>query len=132
MMRYVTEVEILPKEIADLRQAVGWNRMERELNHPLLKDYFRIGCYKDEQLIGFLSVVSNGVTDAYIQDVMVHPTYQGQRIGTELMNRAIHKIKEEGIYMISVIYGEEQLRTFYERFGFYTLLAGQMESRRNL
>lgn len=118
---------IKPKDISDLRQSVGWNRMDNELCNPLLKDDFRISCYEENQLIGFLSVVSNGVTDAYIQDVIVHPNYQNQGIGTKLMNMAINKIKEKGIYMISVIYGEESLRSYYEKFGFFTMLSGQME-----
>ena len=45
------------------------------------------------------------------------------------MNRAINRLKADHIYMISVIYGEEELRPFYERFGFYTMLCGQMETR---
>jgi predicted GNAT family N-acyltransferase len=44
------------------------------------------------------------------------------------MNKAISYIKEKEIYMISVIYGEEELRSFYERFGFYTMLCGQIET----
>lgn len=64
----------------------------------------------------------------FTQDLMVRPDYQNKGIGTELMNKAISHIKEKGIYMISVIYGEEGLKGFYERFGFYTMLCGQMET----
>lgn len=73
-------------------------------------------------------MISNGVLDAYIQDLIVRPDYQNKGIGTELMNKAISYIKEKGIYMISVIYGEKELRSFYERFGFYTMLCGQIET----
>ena len=103
--------------------------MEAELGNPALRDYLQIACYDGDELVGFLDVVSNGVTDAYIQDVMVRPDYQGKGIGTELMNRAIQRLKAGHIYMISVIYGEEELRPFYEKFGFYTMLCGQMETR---
>jgi GNAT superfamily N-acetyltransferase len=71
--------------------------------------------------------VSNGVTDAYIQDLMVHPDYQGQGIGTELMNRMIAYLKTHHIYMISVIY-EPALSSFYRRFGFFEMLSGQLET----
>ena len=103
--------------------------MEAELRNPALRDYLTIACYDGDELVGFLDVVSNGVTDAYIQDVMVRPDYQGRGIGTELMNRAMERLKNDRIYMISVIYGEESLRPFYERFGFCTMLCGQMETR---
>ncbi len=71
--------------------------------------------------------MSNGVTDAYIQDLIVCPDYQGKGLGTDLMNQMIQCLKEKRIYMISVVY-EESLKPFYERFGFYNMLCGQMET----
>lgn len=127
-MDYILNKKIPVLTLADLRQSVSWNRMEKELENPKLQDFLSIACYDNSDLIGYVSVVSNGVTDAYIQDLMVRPDHQNKGIGTELMNRAISYIKKNGIYMISVIYGEEELRSFYERFGFYTMLCGQIET----
>lgn len=129
MLQYVMNPDASAESIAALRRSVGWGGMEEELRDPALRDYLRLACYDGDTLAGFLAVVSNGVTDAYIQDVMVRPEYQGRGIGTELMNRAIDRLKADRIYMISVIYGEEALRPFYEKFGFYTMLCGQMETR---
>jgi len=69
------------------------------------------------------------VTDAYIQDVMVHPAYQHQGIGTQMMERVLARLEELGMYMVSVVYGEAALAPFYERFGFCTMLCGQRELR---
>lgn len=129
MLEYKMNPQVSPADIAALRRSVGWGGMETELKNPALRDYLRIACYDGDKLAGFLAVVSNGVTDAYIQDVMVRPDYQGKGIGRSLMNRAIERLKADHIYMISVIYGEEELRPFYEKFGFYTMLCGQMEAR---
>lgn len=41
--------------------------------------------------------------------------------------KLIEYLKEKHIYMISVVY-EESLKPFYERFGFYNMLCGQMET----
>lgn len=125
---YRVNEKVSASSLADLRQSVGWNRMEQELGNPKLKDFLTISCYDASELIGYVDVVSNGVMDAYIQDLIVRPDYQNKGIGTELMNKAISCIKEKGIYMISVIYGEEELRSFYEKFGFYTMLCGQLET----
>ncbi len=128
-MEFILDNRIPPHEIADLRESVGWNRMERSLSSAMMNNLFEIGCYAEGELIGYLCVVSNNVTDTYIQDLMVAPEYQGQGIGTEMMNHAIERIRELDIYMISVIYGDEKLRGFYEKFGFYTMLCGQMPAK---
>ncbi len=126
-MTYQYNAKVSVKALADLREAVRWNRMEREYSNPLLISFYHIAVYEADKLIGYIDCVSNGVTDAYIQDLMVHPDYQGKGIGTELMTQMVAYLKEKHIYMISVVY-EESLKPFYERFGFYTMLCGQMET----
>ena len=124
---YKFNEKVSVKALADLRESVGWNRMDREYQNPLMTSYYHIAVYEKEKLIGYIDSVSNGVTDAYIQDLMVCPDHQGKGIGTDLMNKMIEYLKEKRIYMISVVY-EERLKPFYERFGFYNMLCGQMET----
>lgn len=128
-MIYEYNKDVPVKALADLREAVGWNRMEKEYGDPNMSSYFHIAAYEDGKLAGFIDSVSNGVTDAYIQDLMVSPFFQGKGIGTELMNRMISCLRERHIYMISVVF-EEALKPFYRRFGFYDMLCGQMEAYR--
>ena len=133
IIKYNEKVDV--KELCDLRQAVGWNRMEKELSNSRLQSFYHISVYegedREQKLVGFVDCVSNGVTDAYIQDLMVHPDFQGKGIGTELMNKMIEHLKEAGIYMISVLYDEE-LKGFYSRFGFNNMLCGQLETYASL
>lgn len=126
-MIYKFNEKVSVKALADLRESVGWNRMEREYTNPLMTSYYHIAVYEDDKLIGYIDSVSNGVTDAYIQDLMVCPDYQVKGIGTALMDKMIEYLKEKRIYMISVVY-EEGLKPFYERFGFYNMLCGQLET----
>ena len=126
-MIYKYNEPVSAKELSDLREAVGWNRMEKEYENPLMTSYYHIAVYENEELVGYVDCVSNGVTDAYIQDLMVHPDYQGKGVGTELMNKMIKYLKEKRIYIISVVF-EERLKPFYDRFGFYNMLCGQMET----
>lgn len=128
-MRYEYNEKVKVEDITDLRAAVGWPRMEADYRNETISNYYHIACYKNNFLIGYGEIISNGVTDGYIQDVMVHPGYQGRGIGTEIINRCISFLKKNDIYMISVIYGEEKLKAFYEKFGFSTMLCGQMETR---
>ena len=126
-MIYVCNEAVSVKELADLRESIGWNRMENEYKNPLLTSYYHIAVYEKEVLIGYIDCVSNGVTDAYIQDLMVHPDYQRRGVGTDLMKKMIDYLKKKHIYMISVVF-EENLKPFYEKFGFFNMLCGQMET----
>lgn len=126
-MIYKYNETVSAKALSDLRESVGWNRMENEYRNPLLTSYYHIAVYEKQALVGYIDCVSNGVTDAYIQDLMVHPEYQGKGIGTALMNKMIECLKEKRIYMISVVF-EESLKPFYEKFGFFNMLCGQMET----
>ena len=126
-MVYRYNEAVSAKALSDLRESVGWNRMEDEYNNPLMTSYYHIAVYEDDKMVGYIDSVSNGVTDAYIQDLMVHPDYQGKGLGTELMNQMIAYLKENRIYIISVVF-EESLKPFYDRFGFSSMFCGQMET----
>ena len=128
-MIYKYNEQVSVESLSSLRESVGWNRMEKELNNPKLTSYYHIAAYDEDNLVGFIDCISNGVTDAYIQDLIVHPDFQGKGLGSELMNKMIEYLKKAGIYMISVLY-DEDLKDFYARFGFYNLLCGQMETYR--
>ena len=117
---YISYVEIgivEAEDIANLRSLVGWNRMKKEYENLLMDSYYHIAVYSDNCLIGYIDSVSNKVTDAYIQDLMVHPDYQHMGIATNLMNRMIEYLKGNMIFMISVIY-DKKLKPFYDKFGF--------------
>ncbi len=128
-MRYEFDVPVSAAALADLRQSIGWNRMEADLADERLHNAFHLCCFDADRLIAYVSVVSNGVTDAYIQDLMVHPEYQRQGIGQQLMQRTLARLRADGIYMVSIIYGDAELQRYYEAHGFTTMLCGQMELR---
>ena len=128
MLRYEINGHVGAQSISELRKAVGWNGMLRSLSDVRMTSFVHIAVYDDDKLVGYADSVSNGVTDAYIQDVAVLPQYQGKGIGSELMRKMIAEISERGVYMISVVY-EPSLSGFYQRFGFYEMLSGQLETR---
>ena len=128
MLRYEINGRVGAAELCELRKAVGWNGMLRSLSDERMTSFVHVAVYDDNKLVGYADSVSNGVTDAYIQDVAVLPQYQGRGIGSELMRKMIAEISERGVYMISVVY-EPSLSGFYRRFGFYEMLSGQLETR---
>ena len=129
MVNYYLNKKMDAMQLSELRKFVGWNTMESSLNNPKLQCFLSVSAYEGDRLVGYVEVVSNGVTDAYIQDLMVYPEMQNQGFGTQMMSMVIKEIRERNIYMLSVIYGEEKLKEDYERFGFFSMLCGQMQLR---
>lgn len=65
------------------------------------------------QVVGFITAVSDGILSAYIPLLEVLPTYKNQGIGKELMNRMLQEL--ETIYMIDLCCDDE-LVSYYEKF----------------
>ena len=99
MVKYYLNKKIDVMQLSELCKFVGWNSMESSLNNPKLQCFLSVSAYEGDKLIGYVEVISNGITDAYIQDLMVHPEMQNQGIGTQMMNMVIKEIKERDIYI---------------------------------
>lgn len=65
-------------------------------------------------VVGYVSVVSDGVLFAYIASLEVLPAYQGRGIGSELMRRMFARLRDR--YAIDLLCDPE-LPPFYARLG---------------
>lgn len=65
-------------------------------------------------VVGFITAISDGVSCAYIPHLEVLPAYQGQGIGSELMRRMLDRLRK--LYMIDLICDPE-VQPFYEQLG---------------
>ncbi len=90
---------------------------ERNVRAMLDHCYAIITAWADEQLIGTVEVVSDGVNYAHIDGLVVHPAYRGSGIGSLLMLRALQSIESLDLHFVQLIPipGRE---SFFERFGF--------------
>jgi chloramphenicol 3-O phosphotransferase len=118
---------IQEQEIEALRVAVGWDRSAGTYDRILPNTYTHFSIRQDGTLIGFLNVISDGIADAFLVDLMIHPAYQGTGLGTALVQRAIHDLQQDGIRCVEVIF-EPRLESFYRKFGFFMLRAGIIDS----
>ena len=57
MIRYEFDATVSPADIADLRQAVGWNRIERDLSDPLLTTTLQLCAFDENHLIGYFGLI---------------------------------------------------------------------------
>ena len=81
------------------------------------------------RVVGFVTVVGDGVLSAFVPLLEVLPSYQGRGIGTELVRRALELAGNR--YMVDVTC-DEDLVPFYERFGMTRLVGMGMRNRRAL
>lgn len=72
-----------PQEIEDLRSAVGWDRCEGTYEHILQRHYaYYTARTGDGKLVGYMSVLSDGIADAFLLDLMVHPEHRKNGLGS--------------------------------------------------
>lgn len=71
--------------------------------------------------VGMGRTISDGVSDAYIQDLVVLRQYRRCRIGVEIVRHLIDLCAEDGIGWIGLI-AEPGSDPFYERIGFQPMI----------
>ncbi|KKK46242.1 hypothetical protein LCGC14_3164180 [marine sediment metagenome] len=75
-----------------------------------------ITAWDGEKAVGTVTVYSDGVNSAIIDDLVVHPNYRSQGIGSTLIKSALDRILSLGLTVqLYPIPGRE---SFFARFGF--------------
>ena len=93
----INYIERIPTaaEFNMLTELVGWGTRKNNIVEEALKNTLYSLCvYNDDKLIGYGRIIGDKTIFLYIQDIMVIPEYQGQKIGTEIMNKVIEKVKK--------------------------------------
>ncbi len=68
-------------------------------------------------------MVGPGIEHGYLEDIIVHPSYQGKGIGNALVKRLMQEAEDRGISIVTVTF-EENNRDFYEGCGFTSCPGG--------
>lgn len=95
---------------------VGWpNPPSKEIFYKLLnQSYTSVVAIHENNVVGFVTAISDGVLSAYLPLLEVLPEYQSSGIGSELVKRIKKELKH--LYMIDVIC-DENLVSYYEKLG---------------
>jgi len=108
-------------ELEQLLEAVGWSRrpvrrVRKALSHSLLK----VGLWRHDprvpRLVGFARCTGDGVLEATVWDVAVHPLYQGNGLGQQLMTYVLEALQEMGTERVS-LFADPGVVSFYQRQG---------------
>lgn len=109
-------------EIVELYRAGGWWKDEydpAEIPRLINGSFaFVVAAEKKSgRAVGMGRAISDGVSDAYIQDLVVDPRYRGKDMGTEMVMALVRTCKEAGITWIALI-AEPGSEPFYLPLGF--------------
>ena len=124
------QVTTAPVEaIIELYKAGGWwsgSRRARRVIPDMIRGSFCFMLARDgsRRIIAMARVISDGASDAYIQDVVVLENYRHHGIGRELIRRLTRFCVERGIEWIGLV-AEPGTQEFYNSLGF-----GELEGYR--
>lgn len=121
-MEYVyKEGKQIDKEsLKSLYEDVEWFAYTKDLDQlaeAVAHSLYVLSIWDNDELIGLIRVVGDGLTIIYIQDILVLKCRQNQGIASELMRRVMEKFCE---VRQKVLLTEEaaDVRHFYEKNGF--------------
>ena len=115
------------KEIEDLREVVGWDRFENKYDRILPNSYTHFSVRDEDRLIAFVNVISDGIGNAFLVDLIVDPEFQRQGLGRRLVQRAVSELTADGIKSIEAIF-QRRHRGFYRKCGFHIVDAGIIDN----
>ena len=109
------------KDYWDLFQTTGWNDeynfTQQDLEKAIKNSWYSNSIYDSNKLIGFGRVIADGVHHALIVDLIIHPDYQDQGLGSKLLDRLVTKCTNSKIRDIQLFAAKDKFE-FYEKFGF--------------
>jgi spermidine synthase len=110
------------KDLKQLYEQAGWWESPPVGETDFLKQVVEnctlfAGAFDEKKMIGMGRALSDGVSDAYIQDVTVLKPYRGKGIGQGIIQMLIKELKQKGVDWIGLI-AEPGTSTFYENLGF--------------
>ena len=75
-----------------------------------------ISAWDQELLIGFARATSDGIYRATIWDVVIHPDYQGNGLGSKLIETVLNHPRMQKVERVYLMTTHQQ--KFYEKIGF--------------
>ena len=132
-MREAVEYEAVTsaplEEIVELYKSAGWwqeSSEARDAIPPMIRGSFcfMVARSLEGRIVGMARVISDGYSDAYIQDVVVLPNYRGGGVGRELVRRLTQVCVARKISWVGLV-AEPGTQGIYEDLGFGPLVGYQ-------
>ncbi|KPV55477.1 GCN5 family acetyltransferase [Paenibacillus sp. A3] len=111
--------ELQPDVIYALLQTSYWAaHRSKETVLRSLENSLCFGLYHGEAQVGFMRVVTDYATFAWVCDVIVHPDHRGQGLGKSLMQ---FLVEYPAVQDTRMVLGTRDAHGLYEQYGFERL-----------
>jgi GNAT superfamily N-acetyltransferase len=117
MITFSEQRDITIEQILPIYQANNWSSAQKPkiLHQALLNSHSLVSAWDGERLVGIGNAISDGFLVVYYPHLLVHPDYQGQGIGKQIL--AILKKRYEDFHM-HILVADFEAIAFYEKCGF--------------
>lgn len=108
-----------PARVCALYREAGWIKpgADDSFVEEMIRNSFAIACAFDgARLIGMMRALSDGVSDAYLLDLVVDPVYRRRGIGKKLLDFLTQHMASLGVDWILCV-GAPGTESFYRRTG---------------
>lgn len=124
---FVEKPKLNAAALTSLRKAVGWEGDLERVQKTIGRSYYWVAGFAEEKLIAYVEVISDGLDDAYIRNLIVHPDYQRRGIGRKLLEMVLSRVKADRIKTVNVLF-EPGLEPFYRKAGFKIISGGLIDN----
>jgi len=120
--RFIFSAEIPDSQaVFELFLTTGWNDAYRitadGFMETIRNSWYCCSVYFDGRLVGFGRMICDGILHALILDMIVHPDFQGQGVGREILHDLVEKCRQHGIRDIQ-LFSAKGKAGFYRKMGF--------------
>ncbi len=122
-LKFSKSRRICRQQLKQLYQEAGWwkendrKREKRVLSGIVRNSFCLITVFSEKELIGMGRAISDGTSDAYIQDIFVREKYRGQGIGAAIVRMLTEELKKKEIGWIGLI-AKPGSENFYNKLNF--------------
>lgn len=125
---YLEGIDISSDSLVSLYSDAGWKAYTSQpeiLKQAIQNSFYVLTAWENETLVGLIRVVGDGLTIAYIQDILVLRAYKRKGIGRMLMTSTLEKIRNIR-QKVLLTDDNPETRGFYEALGFRPCDDGKM------
>lgn len=108
------------EDIIYLYKEAGWFRewdTEKRIKQIIEKSYLFVVAFYKDKIVAMGRVISDGINDAYIQDLKVRDDFKNKGLGTAIVNFIKKALLKKGFKWIGLI-SEKDTEEFYIKNGF--------------